>query len=191
MWSERGVGRGRSLLKSQGLRVSALNIKPAVPAWAQRVFVGSTKVYPIPDLGVGGSGSPRTTVRSTPVRPPRGPICSYWPDLGAEVPGGSVVFFMLVSLIATGPTYSGLFVATAGNTITDQLTREARVFSTCSCREALRHAPWLRFARLLARAAEPFATRLTWKHVAGSTIGKRCGRNKVVATQAVPKPPWR
>ena len=35
---------------------------------------GSTRVYDIPSFGVGGSGVPRTTVRSAP-RSPRGPIC--------------------------------------------------------------------------------------------------------------------
>ena len=35
---------------------------------------GSTRVYDIPGFGVGGSGVPRTTVRSAP-RSPRGPIC--------------------------------------------------------------------------------------------------------------------
>lgn len=49
----------------------------------------------MPGRGVGGKGSPFTTVRSTPVEPPRGPTCSYWPDRGAVLPGGS--FDMMVS----------------------------------------------------------------------------------------------
>lgn len=40
-------------------------------------LVGSTSLYPMPDFGVGGRGSFRTTVRSSPVFPPRGPTISY------------------------------------------------------------------------------------------------------------------
>jgi hypothetical protein len=43
--------------------------------------------YVEPFDGVGGSGSRRTTVRSTPVWPPRGPTISYWPERGAGWPG--------------------------------------------------------------------------------------------------------
>jgi len=43
-------------------------------------------VYFEPLDGVGGRGSPRTTVRSAPF-PPLGPIIWYCPDLGAGVPG--------------------------------------------------------------------------------------------------------
>lgn len=52
-----------------------------------RVLVLSTSLYDIPGLGVGGNGSRRVTVRSLPVRPPRGPSYSYCPDVGAGDPG--------------------------------------------------------------------------------------------------------
>ena len=35
----------------------------------------------------GGNGSPRVTVRSFPVSPPRGPTMGYWPLSGAFWPG--------------------------------------------------------------------------------------------------------
>jgi hypothetical protein len=41
----------------------------------------------MPDFGGGGKTSPRTTVRSLPVLPPRGPISSYSPETGASSPG--------------------------------------------------------------------------------------------------------
>ena len=47
---------------------------------------GSTILYDDPGMVVGGSGSPLTTVTSRPL-PPRGPICWYWPELGAVCPG--------------------------------------------------------------------------------------------------------
>jgi hypothetical protein len=40
----------------------------------------------MPGLGVGGRGSPRVTVRSSPVRPPRGPVCSYGGQVQAPAP---------------------------------------------------------------------------------------------------------
>jgi hypothetical protein len=79
--------------------------------------VGSAWTYPMPGRGVGGSGSPRVTVRSCPVSPPRGPTSAYWPELGAMLPecsGGLVA--MVRSRPATpaarrtpaGPSRSGL-----------------------------------------------------------------------------------
>ena len=41
----------------------------------------------MPDLGVGGKGSPLTEVTSSPVRPPRGPTTGYWPLFGTVWPG--------------------------------------------------------------------------------------------------------
>jgi hypothetical protein len=46
-------------------------------------------------FGVGGNGSPRTTVTSWPVRPPRGPTRSYCPDAGARFPGFSAMWHLL------------------------------------------------------------------------------------------------
>ncbi len=64
------------------------------------VLVGSVSRYVDPGLGVGGRGSPRVTVLSGPL-PPRGPVISYWPDLGAIWPGLKVGVFaiVLVSLV--------------------------------------------------------------------------------------------
>ena len=45
----------------------------------------------LPGFRGGGRGSPRVTVHSSPVRPPRGPMISYWPDRGAFAPGLPVV----------------------------------------------------------------------------------------------------
>lgn len=52
-------------------------------------LVGSTSTYPMPGFGVGGIGLSRVTVRSSPVRPPREPTISYWPERGAGAPGFS------------------------------------------------------------------------------------------------------
>lgn len=49
--------------------------------------VGSTTMYRWPGLGVGGKGFPCTTVRSSPVLPPRGPTIPTWDDTGAGWPG--------------------------------------------------------------------------------------------------------
>lgn len=61
--------------------------RPGCPAL---FFVGSTNRYSCPERGVGGIGSPFTTVRSSPVPAPPGPTISYCPEAGAVVPGGSV-----------------------------------------------------------------------------------------------------
>lgn len=54
-------------------------------------------MYFEPLAGVGGKGSPRTTVRSGPF-PPFGPIIWYCPDLGAGVPGVKPLRFDIVNL---------------------------------------------------------------------------------------------
>jgi transcriptional regulator with XRE-family HTH domain len=59
-------------------------------------FVRSAIRYASPAFGVGGNGSPRTTVRSFPVRPPRGPRISYCAETGAFVPGVSFFPVMVV-----------------------------------------------------------------------------------------------
>lgn len=48
------------------------------------VLVGSVRMNRWPGAFVGGSGSLRTTVRSIPVRPARGPTISYCPERHAE-----------------------------------------------------------------------------------------------------------
>lgn len=62
-------------------------------------------VYVWPDLGVGGSGSPRTTVTSVRVV-----LLRYCPEAGALVPGGSLLFegiVELASLMREKPTPRG------------------------------------------------------------------------------------
>lgn len=56
------------------------------PAFPYLCLVRSTKRYCEPGDGVGGSGSPRVTVRSGPL-PPFGPTIWYCPDAGAFWPG--------------------------------------------------------------------------------------------------------
>lgn len=52
-------------------------------------LVRSTTTYPCPAFGVGGNRLPLVVVRSSPVRPPRGPTISTCPELGAFMPGFS------------------------------------------------------------------------------------------------------
>lgn len=78
-----------------------------------------------PGDGVGGRGSPFTTVRSGP-RPPRGPVIWYWPDWGAVWPGRKSLVFLLILAISfqfqatpgarERPSEGGL-VAEPGNTL--------------------------------------------------------------------------
>ena len=79
---------------------------------------------------MGGSGSPRVTVLSGPL-PPRGPVISYWPDLGAICPGLKLgvfaIWFSLPGLAneAFG-TYDGVVHTTAAASLSvygDQYNR--------------------------------------------------------------------
>jgi len=78
-------------------------------------FIGAPardSAYRSPALGVGGKGSPRTTVRSCMVCPPRTPRISYSPDRSAVVPGLNVL------LIRQTPQSCRAFSASIGPSCT-------------------------------------------------------------------------
>jgi hypothetical protein len=73
----RGVGllvRGRRVVPARRAVLWHGAVEPGLPHRPDLFLVGSTSLYVDPAAGVGGSGSPFTTVTSFPA-PPRGPIC--------------------------------------------------------------------------------------------------------------------
>lgn len=71
-----------------GCEAEELQFSDLAPGHYERLcFVMSGLPYPIPGFGVGGSGSPLTTVTSVPWLPPRGPSTGYCPLTGALWPG--------------------------------------------------------------------------------------------------------
>src|SRR5438093_11748400 len=62
---------------------------------------------PPPRWRVGGTRSPFEIVTSCPVRPPRGPISSYWPDLGALSPDFTDLFIFIPHSVPIATTSRG------------------------------------------------------------------------------------
>jgi hypothetical protein len=79
-------------LLSRSLRLFHLNTYLPLP---DLFLVGSTSLYVLPGLVVGGKGSPFVVVTSRPLAP-RGPISRYCPEFGAVWPGRNPLFFVMV-----------------------------------------------------------------------------------------------
>jgi hypothetical protein len=60
-------------------------IQPGPAGLPSRLVLPPRKREPWPGFGVGGRGSRFTTVRSSPLRPPRGPMISYWQEVLAAI----------------------------------------------------------------------------------------------------------